>query len=42
MAEHPTPITPPSTIGSEQYSDMLFPSMSCTLSPKGFSISVAV
>jgi len=42
MAEHPRAITPPSTVGSERYLDMLFSSMSCTFSPEGFSISVPV
>jgi len=42
MAEHPTAITPPSTVGSERYSDMSFSSMSCTFSPEGFFISVPV
>jgi hypothetical protein len=42
MAEHPTVITPPSTVGSKLYSDMLFSSMSCIFSPEGFSISVSV
>jgi len=42
MAEHPIAITPPSTVGSERYLDMLFSSMSCTLLPEGFSISVPV
>jgi len=32
MAEHPTAITPLSTVGSERYSDILFSSMSCTFS----------
>jgi len=31
-----------STVGSEQYLNMLFSSMSCTLSPEGLSISVPV
>jgi hypothetical protein len=42
MAEHPTAITPPFTVGSERYSDMSFSSMSGTFSPEGFLISVPV
>jgi hypothetical protein len=42
MAEHPTAISPPSTVRSEQYSVMLFSSMSCTFSLEGVSISVPV
>jgi hypothetical protein len=42
IAKHPTVITPPFTVGSEQYLDMLFSSMSCTFSLEGFSISIPV
>jgi hypothetical protein len=42
MAEIPTAITPPSTIGLERYLDMLFSSISCTLSSEGSSISIPV
>jgi len=42
MAEHPTAITPPSTVGSKWYLDMLFSSMSCTFSPGGLFISIPV
>jgi len=33
MANQLTAITPPSIVGSARYSNMLFSSMSCTLSP---------
>jgi len=42
MAKNTIDITPPSTIGSEQYSDTLFSSLLCTFSPEGSSISVPV
>ena len=42
MAENPTAITSPSTVGSEWYLDMLFSSMSCTFSPEGSFISIPV
>jgi hypothetical protein len=42
MAENPTAITPPSTVGLEQYLDILFSSMSCTVLLEGSSISVPV
>jgi len=42
MAETPIAITPPSTVGSKWYLNMLFSSMSCTFSPDGSSISVSI
>ena len=42
MAETPTAITLPSIVGSKQYLDMFFSSMSCTFSLEGSSISVSV
>jgi hypothetical protein len=42
MAKNTTVITPSSTVESKRYLDMLFSSMSCTLSPEGSSILVPV
>jgi len=42
MPETPTAITLPSIVGSEQYLDMFFSSMSCTFSLEESSISIYV
>jgi len=42
MAETPTVITPPSTVGFKWYLDVLFSSMSCIFSLERSSISVLV